>query len=473
MVKEISRTTWIIVIALFLVLTITIATITKTVQSMTHKEEIAVEINSEQIDTGIRLEKEVKSANTFTSYKTIPSTKIESIDKTMNKWAKEQEDAFYQEMEQTKEILDKNFVAHFNLQSDITKINDDLFSIEMKLDQAVEQDEEYTYVKTFFINIQTEEIIHMESLFNENNFTVQERIQLMEKHLDEDLDSDKWIDVVNDVNELQIKIELDAMTFYFNDKEVRNDNQVLQVEVPMKDMAMYLNEDYYSAFITEEMQAEIEREEKEEEEARKQETENNKYIALTFDDGPEKESTTRILETLNEYDAKATFFMLGKNAEQYPEVAKQVADEGHEIANHTVTHANLNAINRSRIEEEMTHSKEQIENATGQTPIIFRPPYGNHNDTVLEIAESTDQTIVLWSLDTYDWQHRNANATYQTIIDNVRPGSVILMHDIHQTTADALPKIMEHLSDEGYEFVTVSEILPYIEGEGIGPYYGQ
>jgi len=472
MLKEISRTTWIIAIGIFVVLTITIGTITKTVQSVTHKEEIAVEVNSEQLDTGIRLDKESKSSNTFTSYKTIPFTKIEAIDVPIKEWATEQEDAFYKEMKKNEEMLGKDFVAHFDLQSDITKVTDDLFSIKMELNQAVEQQDEYTTVQTFLIDLEQEALITMDSVFNQELFTVQERMQLMDDHLEESLDEDVLEEIVANVSEQQVAIHDDEMIFYFNDKEVRTDNSFLQVDIPMIAIAPYLNEKYESLLVSEETKNEIAEKKQKEEEARKKEAENKKYIALTFDDGPQDETTNRILETLDEFDAKATFFMLGKNAEQFPELAKRVADEGHEVANHSITHANLNAMNVNRIEEEMTHSQDQIEEATGERPILFRPPYGNYNDTVLDLAEQTDQSVVLWSLDTYDWQHLNANATYEIVKNNVYPGSIILMHDIHPTTADALPQILQYLSEEGYEFVTASELLPYIDGEGIGPHYG-
>src|SRR5699024_10079628 len=125
-----------------------------------------------------------------------------------------------------------------------------------------------------------------------------------------------------------------------------------------------------------------------------------------------------------------------------------------------------------QIRNEMINSKEIITNITGETPNLFRPPYGSKNEIVHEIANETDQSIALWSIDTYDWQHLNPNATFEKIKTNIKPGSVILMHDIHQESADALPRVMEYLDEEGYEFVTMTELLPYIEGEGIGPYYG-
>src|SRR5690625_2230469 len=553
MVKEISRTTWLIIIGIFLCLTLVIGTTTKVVQSMTYKKEIAVEINSKQIDTGIRIDKESKSANTFTSYRTVPTTSIETIDVPIFQWAKEQEDAFFDEMRKTEENLNqkfvahfnldtnitkitdelfsiemkaeqaveqsmeystmktfivdlkkekiinptdifdenkftlqdrfqlvqnqidkekKKFVAHFNLDTNITKITDELFSIEMKAEQAVEQSMEYSTMKTFIVDLKKEKIINPTDIFDENKFTLQDRFQLVQNQIDKEIDPNTWEPALERLQELEVSLHSDEMTFYFNDIDLRENGDVLEVKIPMIELADYLSDDYYNVFITEELQAELEQNKIEEEQARIEAKENHKYIALTLDDGPGPETTTSILDTLKQYDAKATFFMLGNSVEQYPEIAKQVADEGHEIANHSVTHANLNAVNTDRIRQEMTESTQKIEQATGEKPLLFRPPYGNLNETVVSIAQEVNQTIILWSLDTNDWEHRNANATIELAINDAELGSIILMHDLHQTPADALPQIMQRLSSEGYEFVTVSELLPYLDEQGIGPYRG-
>src|SRR5699024_6159507 len=192
----------------------------------------------------------------------------------------------------------------------------------------------------------------------------------------------------------------------------------------------------------------------------------------TFDDGPASETTERILQTLKEYDAKATFFMLGDNAANLPDIAKKVADAGHEIANHSISHPDLSQMSLDSVREQLTKSKQQIEDATGKSTIYFRPPYGSYNDNVLEIARETNQKVMLWSVDTRDWESRNPAAINEVVRTYTRPGAILLMHDIHSTTADALPEMLEYLSGQGYEFVTLSELLPYIDGEGVGPYTG-
>ncbi len=472
MLKEISRTTWMIAISSFILLTIMIGSTTKVVQSLTHKDALSVEINSEQIDTGFRLDQESKSSDTFTSFRTIPSTSIEEIDVPIYEWATKQEDLFYEEMEKTEDTINNKFVAHFNLHTDISKVTDDLFNVEMEVEQAVEQSEQYIKMKTFIVDLSAERIVNLNEIFDEEVFTTKERFKLIVEQLDEEVDYEVWQPALEELNDLEISLAEDKFTFYFNDKDLRKDNKYVKVSIPTKKLAAYFHSDYYSTFITEEMEAEMEQQRMKDEQDRNNATAKNKYIALTFDDGPEVETTDRILNILDQYDAKATFFMLSKNATAHPDIAKRVADQGHEIANHSITHANLNAVNNNQVKQEITESKKQIEEVTGKTPTLFRPPYGSSNNYVETVAQETNQAIAMWSIDTYDWQHLNANRTIQTIKNEVRPGSIILMHDIHATTADAVPQIMEYLTNEGYEFVTVSELLPYIEGEGIGPYYG-
>src|SRR5699024_2741205 len=205
----------------------------------------------------------------------------------------------------------------------------------------------------------------------------------------------------------------------------------------------------------------------------KKEKTNKNLVALTFDDGPDNEITPKILETLKKYDVKATFFMLGKSVIQYPELAKEVGKQGHEIANHSETHRNLNKSNQATINNEVIESKKIIKNATGIEPKLFRPPYGEYNQAVLNASNNSNQEIIMWSVDTLDWQHKNKNKTVDIVMKNVQPNSIILMHDIHGTTADALPSLIEKLQKEGYELVTTSELIKHLDPQTNGVYYGK
>ncbi|MHA6259426.1 polysaccharide deacetylase family protein [Sporosarcina sp. CAU 1771] len=181
-----------------------------------------------------------------------------------------------------------------------------------------------------------------------------------------------------------------------------------------------------------------------------------KRVALTFDDGPDPKVTTQILETLAKYDAKATFFMLGSRVEYYPEIAKSVADAGHELANHSWNHPDLTKLSGERVSNEIHRTTAIIEEVTGlKMTGGFRPPYGSVNKNV---RAQTDLPVVLWDVDTLDWKHRNPANLLASVQNNVNDGSIILMHDIHQSTADGLEAMLAYLQQEGFIFVKVSEL---------------
>ncbi len=180
-----------------------------------------------------------------------------------------------------------------------------------------------------------------------------------------------------------------------------------------------------------------------------------KQIALTFDDGPDPKVTIQILETLNKYDAKATFFMLGSRVEYYPEIAKKVQEAGHELGNHTWNHPDLTKAGVAKVRNEINETSSIIENVTGQKVTAFRPPYGAVNKTV---RSQTNLPVVLWDVDTLDWKYRDPNQLLAHVKGATKDGSIILMHDIHQSTADGLDAVLAYLQSEGYTFVTVSEL---------------
>ncbi|WP_318614284.1 polysaccharide deacetylase family protein [Sporosarcina sp. YIM B06819] len=180
-----------------------------------------------------------------------------------------------------------------------------------------------------------------------------------------------------------------------------------------------------------------------------------KKVALTFDDGPDPKVTMQILETLEKFDAKATFFMLGSRVEYYPDIAKNVKDAGHELGNHTWNHPDLTKAEVEKVRNEINRTSSIIETVTGTKATAFRPPYGAINQTV---RSQTNLPVVLWDVDTLDWKHRDPNQLLANVKEKTKDGSIILMHDIHQATADGLDAILAYLQSEGYVFVTVSEM---------------
>lgn len=183
-----------------------------------------------------------------------------------------------------------------------------------------------------------------------------------------------------------------------------------------------------------------------------------KRVALTFDDGPHPRNTEKVLGLLDQYDAKATFFMLGSNVEYYPDIVKSIVAAGHELGNHTWSHPDLTALGSDSVMQEVQNTNEIIEKTTGEEPTVFRPPYGATNE---QVETAVKMTPVLWSVDTMDWKSRDPNAILALVKGNVEDGSIILLHDIHDTTVVALEPILKYLDGEGYNFVTVSDLEKY------------
>ena len=184
-------------------------------------------------------------------------------------------------------------------------------------------------------------------------------------------------------------------------------------------------------------------------------THGKKYVALTFDDGPNKNVTPRILKTLKKHRAKATFYMLGKSVSEAPDTAKAVVAGGHEIGNHSYGHENLSKMTAANALKNIEHSNALIKKATGIEPLTIRPPYGARNHG---LEQQLSQPTVLWGVDTLDWKTRNAASTLQAVQQHLYPGAIILMHDIHPTTADALDSILTYLESKGYTCVTISQL---------------
>lgn len=187
-----------------------------------------------------------------------------------------------------------------------------------------------------------------------------------------------------------------------------------------------------------------------------------KVIALTFDDGPHPIYTTQILDILNEFNAKATFFVVGANAEKHPSFISRQINEGHEIANHTYSHSYK--LTPHQLEEELQRTSEIIYRITGTYPESFRPVGGSYNDDVINIAVEKGYQVVLWSWhqDTKDWKKPGVKKIVDKVLNGAKPGDVILFHDAggdRTQTVEALSEIIPELQKQGYKFVTISELL--------------
>lgn len=189
-----------------------------------------------------------------------------------------------------------------------------------------------------------------------------------------------------------------------------------------------------------------------------------RIVALTFDDGPHPHYTPMILDILAEYDAKATFFVIGKNLEEYGEVTKRAAREGHEIGNHTYSHPALHGISERELTRELLTTESLIEERIGTPPAVFRPPEGYCPDGVKAVASGNGFSVVLWDIDTRDWAGGASHDIAKHVMKNVVPGSIILFHDYiakNSPTPAVLKEILPQLVAAGYRFVTVSELITH------------
>ena len=181
-----------------------------------------------------------------------------------------------------------------------------------------------------------------------------------------------------------------------------------------------------------------------------------KKIALTFDDGPHPIYTPMLLEGLKKRNVKVTFFLMGTAAEQYPDIVKQIADEGHLIGNHTFHHVSLENAGEGTIEREVLSANELIEEISGEYPQFIRPPFGQCDK---QIESQTGMLCVLWDIDPLDWCTPDASKVVQRVLKNAREDGIILMHDQYKTSVMAAFTIIDELQKQGYEFVTAEEIL--------------
>lgn len=186
------------------------------------------------------------------------------------------------------------------------------------------------------------------------------------------------------------------------------------------------------------------------------------YVALTFDDGPNPETTPKLLKILADRNVKATFFMLGNRAVQAPDVVKAVAAAGHEIGNHSWSHPQLTKLPVAAADKQVEDTSALLEQLTGTKPVLMRPPYGSMNPSLqAHLYEKYGITQIFWSVDPLDWKIRDAQSVYDQIMKQVRPGAIILSHDIHPTTVAAMPRVIDALIAKGYKIVTVSELIAH------------
>jgi len=196
-----------------------------------------------------------------------------------------------------------------------------------------------------------------------------------------------------------------------------------------------------------------------------------KKVALTFDATWGAERPPQLLKILKDNDLQATFFLVNIWLDKYPEEVRQIAAAGHEIGLHSATHPHFTSLSPGQMETELKDNHQKIKEITGCEPVLFRPPYGDYDNTVIEVAGKCGYKTIQWSVDSLDWKDLSAEEIYNRVIKNVHPGSIILFHNDGKNTPEALLPIIQQLRGEGYRMVPVSALIYqdnyYIDVNGI------
>lgn len=370
-------------------------------------------------------------------------------------------------------IKEKQSKHYHEISLESKKISNNFYQFLLTAKRGSDED-----VLPFIVDMEKEDIKPLEDFFTLSDSFMDYLLSFLEKNLN--IDQQTLKQRIIPLEKRMWIIKDNTFLLYLKDGKNEENFEIPDfVEIPLEDLLPYATKDFIkknellSQTLKKEEKKQLEKKrKKEKKKILKKEEGKQKKIAFTFDDGPHPKVTLNILKTLRNYDAKATFFMLGSEAKKYPEIVKQIAAEGHELANHSQNHPDFTKMDSKSIEEQILETQKIIEQISGLETSLIRPPYGSVNDQVLSVANNSGISIILWSVDSLDWKSRNANAVYHTVMNNVKEGSIILMHDLYPSTAEALPRLLNVLKDQGYAFVTVSELLEEINAEGIGPHRG-
>ena len=267
--------------------------------------------------------------------------------------------------------------------------------------------------------------------------------------------------VVDQISDDFSAAELTAWKFAYKDSQlalypVKATTNVEEIAMPISDFFDFIQISYLT-----EKDAELYK--------KVQAEKHKKVVALTFDDGPDGNTTPQALDILAKYKIKATFFVQGKNIAGNESILKRMQSEGHEVGNHSWNHPILTKLSLEDAKQQLTDTEDAITKVLGKSSKLMRPPYGAISD---DIRNSLDLSFIMWDVDSLDWKSKNESAILTEIQRQTTDGSIILLHDIHQTSVNSLPRVIEYLQGQGYSFVTVSELLN-IDLKPHGIYYSR
>lgn len=382
-----------------------------------------------------------------------PLTEYEAFNQAVNTYIEESKEYYISMMRLQQNVNELTGELNISLN---TFEYDHYYSFVLTNKTILNAVEQQTTITTFLIDNETGELFDIRTLLNEDLKSLETFAAHVQSEIAKNAAYKDYIKEKELASATQPKWRLfkrfalkeDSLIIYFNEGEVTE----FEAGMPTVEMSLSFINPLLASDFQIEMQAE------ETIVPKNDKNPSKKRIALTFDDGPHPEVTKQILLLLEKYDAKATFFMLGSRVQYYPELALKVRQAGHEIGNHSWTHGVLTKMSPSEIQKEYESTEQAIISATGENSTVFRPPYGAVNNEVRKLIPCK---TVNWTIDTLDWKHRDSEKLLPMLKDGLHNNAIVLMHDIHQSTADGLEPVLAYLQDEGYEFLTVTEILKY------------
>lgn len=305
------------------------------------------------------------------------------------------------------------------------------------------------YVKTYNYDIKqnkkitVENIIDYDNLKKVTNYLNKKLLNNYYKYIDLDKMKQKIIPNFNNYN--LFTFDNNGIIFYFNPDDITNNyHNVISIKIPISEFEYILDlETKQEKQVSKEINIKT-----------KVIDPNQKVIAITFDDGPSK-YTNKIIEYLNEEDACATFFILGNKVEIYQNTLKKAIEYGNELGNHSYNHKWLTKLETKDLLLQINQTQTTIQELLNYKPTIFRPTYGSLNN---EIRNNINLDIILWNVDTMDWKYKSVDKIVTRATKNIKDGDIILMHDTYERTYKALMKIIPILKEQGFEFVTISEL---------------
>lgn len=370
---------------------------------------------------------------------------------------------------------DYHYAVHYPL-TDSQEINDEIktyidtrvtkFMIDMAEDKLGEPvvglhiDFEITYFTPDYFSVEFSETLFVdEAMTNMIPFNFN-RVENRKIELQELFVGEEEITIVepNDEHEIvDFLVKEPVIRFYEKNGEI--------IDLPKAQLVGQLQPEFLSGYEKKEKKTKENKgtkEEKMEKGKEEKQKANQKRIALTYDDGPHHLYTLQILEELEKYGAHATFFVLGNRAEFHPDIVLETMEAGHEIGNHSWSHPKFSGLSKKQIVNQIEKTQDVVHSITGEYPTFVRTPYGSMSDSILN---AINMPVVLWSVDPKDWKVSSSKAVIDNVLNNVEDGSIILLHDTYEHTVSATATIVETLSEEGYEFVTVTELLGLDEEE--------